>query len=187
MQYSLIEGQSSNIAFTRNLRRAFGSVFTNGRHESSPAPRTAEPTPSPPHPSLQVSRPQSPRLQSLGPRIGSNTDNNISHLPPIPEVEALVVKFFNTTGVLFPYVHQASFMKTFEQARQSGFRTFRRSWLGLMNIMLAMATMTETHEPAGTSERTVRAENFFTRSKALCFDLIMSGASVETGELEVAF
>ncbi|KAH6661205.1 fungal-specific transcription factor domain-containing protein [Truncatella angustata] len=170
-------GQSSNIAFTRNLRRALGRVLTERQNDNSMAQSA---TASPPQARVRVSRPLSPGLRHYPPVNANHSTSEALRLPPPTEMETLIRKFFGNTGALFPYIHRANFIKTFEDAKRYNFKTCRRSWLGLLNIILAMATGTEPLPIADVSERTIRAETFYSRSKTLCLDLIMSGTSVES-------
>ncbi|KAK9799127.1 putative Transcription factor domain-containing protein [Seiridium cardinale] len=170
-------GRSSNIAFMRNIRRALGCVLKNRRDPSSLARITSR---SSPQVTLQVSRPESPRSRYQERSTSRHSDQGSLGLPPTAETKALVKEFFASTGVLFPYIHQASFLKTFEQVSSSNFSTLRRSWLGLLYIILAMATMTGSNLCADSTERAARAEVFFSRSEKLSIALLMSGPTVET-------
>ncbi|KAK9426230.1 putative Transcription factor domain-containing protein [Seiridium unicorne] len=170
-------GRSSNIAFMRNIRRALGCVLKTRRDPSSLARITSRLSP---QVTLQVSRPESPRSRYQERSTSRHSDQGSLGLPPTAETKALVKEFFASTGVLFPYIHQASFLKTFEQVSSSNFRTLRRSWLGLLYIILAMATMTGSNLCADSTERAARAEVFFSRSEKLSIGLLMSGPTVET-------
>lgn len=141
-----------------------------------PVPRR---TGSSPEASLAITRPQSPGSQPLHISDASMADS--LSLPSPDEVHALVEDYFATTGVLFPFVHKATFMEALVKAQRENFRALRRSWLGLLNIILAMATTTESIMFKSTSDRAARAEVFFSRSEALSIKQTMSGTTVETG------
>ncbi|KAL1866842.1 hypothetical protein Daus18300_006545 [Diaporthe australafricana] len=96
------------------------------------------------------------------------------------EMDALVERFFRDTGALFPFVHPETFMDTYRRTKTTGFRRFRRSWLGLLNSILTMATFVSASWSSTATERGAKAEVFFTRAKSLCLDQMLSGSSLET-------
>lgn len=110
----------------------------------------------------------------------SQATNDCLRLPPDDEMDAIVERFFRDTGALFPFVHPKTFMDTYHRTKSIGFRRFRRSWLALLNAILAMATFTSVSSSSSATERGAKAEVFFTRAKALCLDQMLSGSSLET-------
>ncbi|ETS83703.1 hypothetical protein PFICI_05579 [Pestalotiopsis fici W106-1] len=170
-------GPSSNITFMRKIRRGLTFVLKDRSIQLDPVPRRSR---SPPPASLAISRPQSPRSRPSDPHPNGTSMADSLSLPSPAEARTLVETYFATTGVLFPFVHKATFMDTFEQARRANFRTLRRSWLALLNIILAMATTIESTLFISASDRAARAEVFFARSEALCIKLTMSGTTLET-------
>ncbi|KAJ4421932.1 hypothetical protein N0V82_003429 [Gnomoniopsis sp. IMI 355080] len=103
-------------------------------------------------------------------------------------MDALVMHFFSDTGALFPFVHGPSFMEAYELVKMNSFRKSRRSWLGLLNAILAMATVTSASWNVTATDRAAKAEVFYKRAKALCLDQMLHNASLETdgGVLPVA-
>lgn len=130
---------------------------------------------------VQVSRPQSPNSRHSETLSSSTLHMKLPQLPPTVEIERLVENFFSNTGLLFPYIHHTEFLKTLRQAKRTDFKTVRRSWLSLLYMILAMATSAEALPTTDVAGRFGRAENFYSQSKTLCLDLVMNGASVETG------
>lgn len=178
-------GPSSNIAFTRNIRRAVHALLSRptSRQHGTDA-RTHRHVPN--RPSLDVSRPASPHFRPPRPLNGDmgSVDSGLDYLrlPPDDEMDALVGRFFLDTGALFPFVHGPSFMEEYERVKKNNFRKFRRSWLGLLNAILAMATFTSASSEVTAPNRAVKSEVFYTRAKALCLDHMLHSASLETGE-----
>ncbi|KAI0177201.1 fungal-specific transcription factor domain-containing protein [Pestalotiopsis sp. NC0098] len=170
-------GPSSNITFMRKIRGALTYILKllDCPVQIDPVPRR---TGSSPEASLAITRPQSPGSQPLHISDASMADS--LSLPSPDEVHALVEDYFATTGVLFPFVYKATFMEALVKAQRENFRALRRSWLGLLNIILAMATNTESTMFKSTSDRAARAEVFFSRSEALSIKQTMSGTTVET-------
>ncbi|KAK7727235.1 hypothetical protein SLS63_007286 [Diaporthe eres] len=120
----------------------------------------------------------------LAPPIATTTPvpraNDCLSLPPDDEMDALVDRFFRDTGALFPFVHPYTFMETYRHTKSTGFRRSRRSWLCLLNSILAMSIFTSGSWSSTATERGAKAEVFFTRAKALCLDQMLSGSSLET-------
>ncbi|KAL3475745.1 fungal-specific transcription factor domain-containing protein [Aspergillus californicus] len=168
-------GPSSNIAFTRHIRRV--AAFLLRDHH----PLHATDTSSHAHPSrLAVSRPQSPVSRGLSGSWMCGQASDAFRLPPGPEVRRLSRHFFSDTGHLFPYIFQAGFWTTYEAAEGSGFKEVRPSWLGLLNMILAMAISTFPDPRMRAADRAAHSDVYFDRAKTLCLNHMMTGASVET-------
>ena len=129
---------------------------------------------------MAVSRPQSPQRE-LSVSWTSNRAVDSSRLPPEPEVTRLVRQFFVDTGLLFPYIHERRLWETYRHLQKSGMKSVRNSWIALLNMILAMATCTQTSNGLTMEQRYSRAEIFFNRAKALCLDQMIECPSVETG------
>ncbi|KAM5343695.1 hypothetical protein ACJ41O_012232 [Fusarium nematophilum] len=168
-------GSSSNIAFTRIIRRTLGHLLQEMQGSLPPLQTSRQPIQGN---ALAVSRPQSPqRDMSISWKADRVADATC--LPPEAEMSRLVWQFFRETGMLFPYINEQRFMATYRNLQASGHRSVRHSWLGLLNMILAMATSTETRSGLTMEQRHSRSEVFFNRAKALCLDQMMAGASVE--------
>jgi hypothetical protein len=87
--------------------------------------------------------------------------------------------------MLFPYVNESAFWETYHRFSRSGKKKIRNSWLGLLNMILAMATSTGTRDGQSMQDRYSQSEIYFNRAKALCLDHMLSGASIETGEISI--
>lgn len=118
----------------------------------------------------------------MAPNYENSHQQDYLQLPPDGEMDALVVHFFSDTGALFPFVHGPSFMETYELVKRNGFRKARRSWLGLLNAILAMATVTSASWNVTATDRAAKAEVYYMRAKSLCLDQMLHNASLETGE-----
>jgi hypothetical protein len=57
----------------------------------------------------------------------------------------LIQHYFSDAGShsLFPFLHRQSFMEQYAHMRKYGARSMRRTWLGLFNMVLAVATNSE--------------------------------------------
>lgn len=103
-------------------------------------------------------------------------------VPSEEETTRLIQSYFSDTGLLFPYIHEETFRKTYISARACRFRGVKKSWLGLLNMVMAMATSTDMDAGMNAAERAVHADVYLGRAKALCVSQMMTSASVETGK-----
>lgn len=133
---------------------------------------------------VNVSRPPSPNLgTSSKDRSQANSDALLNMLPSEPITRGLIEKYFSDTGNLFPYIHAPSFLETYEQMISANFTKMRRTWLGLLNMVMAMASNVNSHQIGGqlASERLVQSDEFYKRALDLCQTQILRGSSLETG------
>lgn len=100
-------------------------------------------------------------------------------LPPPQETLKLVQKYFSDTGLLFPYIYPPTFLETLQYALEDNLRKIRRTWLGLLNMMLAMVKLTD-EKPAET--RIAEANMFYQRALGLCGNEMLRGTTTEVGE-----
>ncbi|KAK1491317.1 fungal specific transcription factor domain-containing protein [Colletotrichum cuscutae] len=151
-------GPSSNIAFTRIIRRTLDHLLNKtqkderGDASSTPAKHAQQHI-------LAVSRSQSPVTDAFDSRKLENPFE-ASRLPPEEEVINLVRQFFRDTGLLFPYIHEESFWKTYAQYRETGMQNAKTAWLALLHMVLAMATSTMNATGVGANVEAVHASSF---------------------------
>ncbi|KAL5591122.1 hypothetical protein FOBRF1_014679 [Fusarium oxysporum] len=108
-------------------------------------------------------------------------DTNV--LPPDYEVEALLLAYFSNMGLLFPYVHKQTFMDTYQDLKSQGFSTsVRRTWLGLLNMILAMATSTASQDSVSSPSRRTSSDVFYRRAQKLCRNQMLRGTTLETAQ-----
>lgn len=82
--------------------------------------------------------------------------------------------------IALPYLHEETFRETYAQLKHDNAAT-RRTWLGVLNMVLAMATHTTVLQ-MGQAERQRQSEAFYRRANGLCAEHVMNGASVEIGQ-----
>lgn len=116
---------------------------------------------------------------------------NICVLPPEAICRELISWYFGYTGSIFPFIHQASFMVEFEQARERKFRRIRPTWLALLNMIFAHAVIhAEQTLASSRPTRTVitnpkaEADLYYRRASGLYSErrVDMVGTSVEDGK-----
>ena len=89
-------------------------------------------------------------------------------LPPEGRTWTLIGQYFQKTGQLLPFIHEASFRETYSQLQRNKFTMARRTWLGLLNIVLAMATTLSVEGYPSAEERIKESELYYQRANALC-------------------
>lgn len=165
------QGPSSNVAFTRHLCRAIGSCSTFDGPPTGPFPDTAAYDGG----FASASRAPSPPGRIEGLQL------DIFKLPPVSETLSLIKQYFTNTGLLFPYIHPPTFLQTYEEMVRDDTKRVRRTWLGLLNMVLAMVTITAGPYDAPANTRVIDSDIFYQRSLGLCRDEILRGTTLEVG------
>lgn len=131
---------------------------------------------------VTASRPISPSsCQPNGRKDHQIIQTNV--LPPDHETQRLLRCYFSNTGILFPFIHEQSFLETYDRVRSDNFRKdVRRTWLGLLNMILAMAVCTASWPDEGASDQFQQSEIYFRRGQELCKSQILRGTTLEIGE-----
>ncbi|KAI5241795.1 hypothetical protein E4T42_07885 [Aureobasidium subglaciale] len=167
-------GPSSNIAFLRQIIQAMASKW-NIVPPTTPSIRQEELD-------LKTGFVRASRAARSAITIDpSGGTTSALLLPPHAEIERLLLAYFANTGLIFPYVHERSFMESYQQCRQSKFKHVRRTWLGLLNIILAMAVSTQHEHGISAAKRIAESELYYERAKSLCGDQMLRGSSLEMG------
>lgn len=158
------------------------SVTTTFTKEFHPTDSTRE------SPSRFISPHNSP-APSAGGELDTRAGNvNIYVLPPQKRVLHYVTLYFQNTNILFPYLHQPSFLETYEGALRDGFSKVRRTWLALLNLVMAMGSRASTETDTSTEEKYKTAEVFYQRGFGLCDGHFLRLASLDSGEAsEIVF
>lgn len=170
------QGPSSNVSFTRHLCRAIGSCTTLDGTPTGLFPDT----PAYDGGFVSASRPPSPPGRIDGLRFDQR-GKDIFKLPPVSETLSLIKQYFTNTGLLFPYIHPPTFLQTYEEMVQDSSKRVRRTWLGLLNMVLAMVTITASPYDAPANTRAIDSDVFYQRSLGLCRDEILRGTTLEVG------
>ncbi|KAB8256860.1 fungal-specific transcription factor domain-containing protein, partial [Aspergillus pseudonomiae] len=166
-------GPSSNVAFTRHLCRSIGQPgASQGSSTGLPLDTTAYDGGF-----VSVSRPPSPPGQPDGVRF-DRSSKNVFTLPATSETKKLIAQYFTDTGLLFPYIHPETFLETYDAMLHDNTKV-RRTWLGLLNMVLAMAVITTTPGGAPANVRIAKSDIFYQRSLSLCGKEILRGTTLE--------
>ncbi|KAI6356234.1 hypothetical protein MCOR25_007924 [Pyricularia grisea] len=170
-------GPSSNIAFIRSIIAAVTASI--GRRQTGQSPEETRVVEASNKRVLHVSRPPSPARQEQSTLRHNVRERATYDLPSPDETLDLIHSYFATTGFLFPYIHQESFLDTYHEVAASRFSKVRRSWLGLLNMVLAMATSATLGNSLDAPSRRLKSDVFFSRAMALCETQIRCAASIE--------
>ena len=131
---------------------------------------------------MSVSRPPSPKTPRQSQAKVSDNQVNLYALPHDSQVMDLIRRYFNDTGYLFPFVHEETFFRTYLEFRGQAQPQVRRTWLGLLNMVLAMATNTKVDGDLDAVRRSEESYIYYQRALGLCQKQIMRGTSLEVGE-----
>lgn len=164
-------GDSSTIFFTRCLLEAM-SVVSKAKQNEIRAPYKQNNSPE--CNGAQESRQQSPPVME-SPR---NMPISPMTLPSEREMDALLSTYFNTYSSLFPFLHEPTFRETYNECKASGFVKARRDWLGVLNMIFAMATHIDQTAESSAKHRFRRSYGFFQRAVSLCSELSMRTVSL---------
>jgi hypothetical protein len=63
-------------------------------------------------------------------------------LPSESRTERLIEQYFSETGELFPILHKSEFLDDWARTKEIGSIMMRRTWLGVLNMVLAVANIT---------------------------------------------
>ncbi|GAB1193513.1 hypothetical protein APSETT444_002734 [Aspergillus pseudonomiae] len=126
---------------------------------------------------VSASRPPSPPGQPDG--VGfDRSSKNVFTLPATSETKKLITQYFTDTGLLFPYIHPETFLETYDAMLHDNTKV-RRTWLGLLNMVLAMAVITTTPGGSPANVRIAESDIFYQRSLSLCGKEILRGTTLE--------
>lgn len=115
-------------------------------------------------------------------RTSDNADTFDKYaIPPKELTSELIQDYFLNAGMLFPYIHQATFLDTYSQLIRYGPRRVQTTWLGLFNMILAVATNMIIRCDSQSNERATEAQVYYERAVSLCDKHILSGSSLEIG------
>lgn len=129
---------------------------------------------------VSASRPASPPRRKAG--LDKPPQVNIFALPPQSETLALIQRYFSNTGLLFPYIYPPMFLETYHQVARENFAKVRKTWLGLLNMVLAMSTITVVPGGAKADSRIAESDVFYQRGLGLCGGEILRGTTLEVGK-----
>lgn len=107
-------------------------------------------------------------------------------LPPQMEANALLHLFFTTVNLMLPCIHEDSFRDMYKKLQVGGTRSVRRSWLGSLNVVFALATNVVT-ATSPNIERATRSSMYFERAMELVKSDMLGRLSLEMGMVHTRY
>jgi hypothetical protein len=173
-------GPTSNIAFTRQVVRTTTGILQYAASIGTPV--------SPDDSGLKsyvihMSRPSFPALDFSSSTNGISIGAEPFILPSENEMTRLIELYFNSTGLLFPFIDYGGFVETYRQLITTSISSVRRSWLGLLNMIFAIATSVHNGQDPITTARAhaTGSDAFYRRAMVLSDRHIRHGTSLEVG------
>lgn len=170
-----MQGPSSNIAFLLYISRAIAKTSPHREPALVPSPlqRTCGTV-------------NGAQIPSKGCSVSVENLNlsaavNIYALPNEERTWSLVQQYFHKTGQLLPFIHEKSFCETYFQMKEK-FRKVRRTWLGLLNIVLAIAASLSTKGDMPAEKRIQESDVYYQRANGLRDRDSKRNTSLEMGE-----
>ena len=99
-------------------------------------------------------------------------------LPPEATILRLVDMFFSGTGLLFPYIYKKSVLDGLIDIRM-GRNGVRRTWLCLLNIIMAFATCVTGTSEVRRENCTADTDDFLQRALQLLPNIALAPANLE--------
>jgi hypothetical protein len=169
-------GESSNLGFARFLFRATVAV---NQSTASMMPSVATD-----HNSVVMKHSRG-RFLSCEPSPLHNgvetPDHVLTTLPSSGAMENMLDIFFDHAGLVFPFIHEWTVRQQYSDFKASNFTKARRTWLGLLNMIFAMAAKFDQNESdtASSKVRFHRSDVFYKRANRLCGELSKRVISLE--------
>ncbi|KAL3484145.1 fungal-specific transcription factor domain-containing protein [Aspergillus germanicus] len=176
-------GSSSNVAFLRMIMKSIG-------HQPDPIFRNSG---SNINPSTGIGQPSGRYSDTLFARPSAATPlfegQQKAHeeplkLPSPEEAGRLLRLYFTTVNLMIPCIHEGSFRETYSRMQSHGLGSVSRSWLGILNVILAIATnvMSPT---SPTCERAAKSNIYFEQALQLIRPSVFGRISLEIVQLSL--
>jgi hypothetical protein len=166
-------GESSNINFARLLLCATAAVRqSTNEHSAGERDWTLAES--------HGARISHQRASSPRPSLDLDASSMIA-LPSAEAMDNLLDVYFDTCGVVFPFIHEETMRSTFARCKANDFTRVRRTWLGTLNMMFAIATKFDQDgdDATSTASRLKTSNLFYARAMALCGELSKRVISLE--------
>lgn len=173
----LVSGPTSNIALLRRITKA--SALLPGVRASMDTRRRFHG-----HTSQGLDSEHQP--QFTGHQFWPLT-NHLTKVVPVPDAVSIdtIHEYFSTVGLCLPFLHEDSFIATYEQARRDDFRNVRRSWLAQLYMVLALVKQS-SNSISPCDNAAVISERYFQRAMTLAVPEAIVGASLEIGRRDIS-
>lgn len=167
-------GPSSNVAFLRYIARGIASKSNSSQPWSPSFPGLNQASD---HGFASISRSGFPSPTDKR----ETTHIDLFALPSPEDTTRLINAFFVDTATLFPYIHRESFLSAYSAVGDNNWTQVRRTWLALLNMVLALATSAVVDSRVAAPNRMAESKVFYRRAVDLCRERMMRGATLEIG------
>ncbi|KAF1733351.1 putative transcriptional regulatory protein [Beauveria bassiana] len=167
-------GESSNIGFVRYLVASISAIW---RVKTPEGPQLSKKDDGDGRRGAMLSSEHSP-LGALPTTPQSLA--TCSRLPAVGDMEVIMNRYFNTMGLLFPFLHEATFRQTYSAFKASGFNKVRQTWLGELNLMFAIASNINRKQGKTSKQCFQESLVYYKRAMSLC-----GASSLRTVSLDI--
>lgn len=166
-------GGSSNINFTRLLLDAVNHIRNSARGAGG---RSVDPRDALSEGGLaKASQPVANQVAASP----AAAPRDMTTLPSAKEMDHMLDVYFSTGGKVFPFIHEASMRRTFEECKANGWIRVRRTFLGSLNVIFAMIAALDQDAIPSARERQEKSNIFLRRATDLCGELSRQVISLE--------
>lgn len=129
-----------------------------------------------------ISRPPSPGSSAEQPHRHPEKQDPVDYysLPPEVKVIELVDLFFKGPGLLFPYIYKKDVIDSLSHMKNTNFHGVRRSWLCLLNTIMAVATCVRPNPSERKENWAAEGNTFLQRALGLLPNIALKPANIET-------
>ena len=132
----------------------------------------------------EISRPPSPpNSASKNHRVASQAEPvDCYALPSERKIIHLVNSFFSSTGLLFPYIYKKHVLDGLVGMKNTQLYEVRRSWLCLLNTIMAFATCVTSAPQDRKADSVAQADVFLQRAIKLLPNIALKAGNLEACE-----
>ncbi|OAP60198.1 hypothetical protein AYL99_05200 [Fonsecaea erecta] len=160
-------GVSSNSAFFGHITRLLELTMTTSAQRDTPAQALT----------ANLSRPASPPAP---PRRRVEKPPNPYVLPAREDILRMVETYFSVTGMFFPFIHKRSVINMVEELDITNFRGVRKSWLCLLNAIMAIGISLGDGQGVSRKYREMESDVYFQRALILSPWTLTNTTNLET-------
>lgn len=186
-------GASSNIALIRKISQTISRLRCKSQ-PWIPTPATiCQHTPTTPSTPQRLARSLTSFRYSFSdpykPSVPLDDVDARAHLSLLPSEtlsQELIWRYFANTGQLFPFLHRKMFLARYDEMKQDSSKGVKRAWLGLLNMVFAMAasvSLSSEGTKANSLARSAESDMYFQRGTKLCQDYITLGKGMNLDTL----
>lgn len=117
---------------------------------------------------------------------GTTTPSDMLSIVFNDQARQLVTRYFDGFGLIVPIVHRASFLERFELAKNGDIVTNDKSWLALLNIVLALSIVGASAALPVSVDQMQQASTYQVISQQILRESSLDDLDLNTGTLSIA-